>query len=216
MPGRVTLLGSQPTTRLRLPKSFALRGARGATRAHPRLRPSPVTPSLRGREASTVRSCGASSAASACAACRLARCGRLGRLGWVYGLVCQPLSEGRVQFAEVVGREGVVGDEMGDQHGWIAAEHLLDQAGDGATAGGPLPNERKVSVRLAFPFVPNESLRLEIPQDREDGRVGEVGGKAIADFGHGGRAGGPENAHDVELAVAEFGGHCRDSYYDGS
>jgi hypothetical protein len=60
-------------------------------------------------------------------------------------------------------------------------------------------------VSLALAFVPNEPLRLEVAEDREDGRIREVGGEAVADLGHGGGTGLPQDTHHIELAIAELG-----------
>ena len=56
-------------------------------------------------------------------------------------------------------------------------------------------------MRLPFLAVPDVTLLLECSEHREHGRVRQLVGELLADFGNGCRTPIPEDGHDVELAL---------------
>src|SRR5262245_61905107 len=64
---------------------------------------------------------------------------------------------------------------------------------------------------FSFGDVSDVALVLECSENGEDGGAREVVVEGVADFGDGAGAAGPEDGHDVELAVGEGDAHgCSD------
>src|SRR6185312_2568638 len=125
------------------------------------------------------------------------------RRSWCTSFPGVPLADAVCEAAQVGGGHVMIGHEPSEQLFGRPLEERADEPPERGPLRGALLHRREVAMRLAFLLVCEKALCLEVPEDGEDGGVGEPGGEALADFADGAGAALPDDGHDIEFAFAE-------------
>ena len=93
-------------------------------------------------------------------------------------------------------------DELDDERLRRSSEHRVENTRQGSTLLGALVQLREVSVPAAFVRSTKEPLGFEIPENGEDGGIGQRGSERGLHLGHGAGFELPQHGHYIELSLA--------------